>query len=83
MLALVDLSILQMLGILLLFLFVITLIRQRYFSSISDIPGPFLASFGTCWQLRQIFKGHISDVTVELHQKYGNDNHVDNCMIIY
>ena len=72
MMLLVDLSILQMLVLFLAAVLISTLLYQRYFSPISDIPGPLLASFGTCWQLLQIFKGRISDVTVDLHKKHGN-----------
>ena len=72
MMSLVGLSILQMLGLLFTAVFISTLLYQRYFSPISDIPGPFLASFGTCWQLLQTCRGRISDVTVDLHKKHGN-----------
>jgi hypothetical protein len=54
----------------LVLLFVI--IRQRYFSSISDIPGPFLGTFGTCFQVWEIFKGSYSEDLTKLHEKYGS-----------
>ena len=46
-------------------------IRQRYFSVISDIPGPVLGTFGTCFQLWEICKGRINERIAHLHQKHG------------
>lgn len=47
------------------------LIRQRYFSAVSDIPGPFLGTFGTCFQLWEICRGRINERIRQLHQKHG------------
>lgn len=59
--ALGEMSLVQLViyGLALLVLFV--LVRQRYFSIISDIPGPFLGTFGTCFQLWEIYKGRINE----------------------
>jgi hypothetical protein len=47
-------------------------VRRRYFSPLSDIPGPFVASFtSSLWQLWQIAKGHTEAAVIELHQKHG------------
>ncbi|KAF2118079.1 cytochrome P450 [Lophiotrema nucula] len=46
-------------------------IRRRYLSSISDLPGPFLASFSVAWQLWRIVKGDIDRQCSKLHEKYG------------
>ena len=46
-------------------------IRQRYFSVISDIPGPFLGTFGTCFQLWEISRGRINQKLAHLHREYG------------
>ncbi|KAF2679667.1 cytochrome P450 [Lentithecium fluviatile CBS 122367] len=46
--------------------------RRRYLSSISDIPGPFLASFSVAWQLWRIIKGDIDRQCSKLHEKYGH-----------
>lgn len=46
-------------------------VKRRYFSSISDIPGPFAASFSLLWQLWQIVKGHTEVATIEQHRKHG------------
>ena len=46
-------------------------IRQRYFSVISDIPGPYLGTFGTCFQLWEISKGRINQRLAQLHTELG------------
>ena len=46
-------------------------IRQRYFSAISDIPGPFLGTFGTCFQLWEIYRGRINEKLAQLHRQHG------------
>ncbi|KIW04443.1 uncharacterized protein PV09_04709 [Verruconis gallopava] len=47
------------------------IIKRRYFSPISDIPGPFVASFSRLWQLYHIFDGHTELATIKAHEKYG------------
>jgi cytochrome P450 len=47
------------------------IIKERYFSPISDIPGPFAASFSRLWQLYHIFDGHTEVATLNAHKKYG------------
>ncbi|KAI1846989.1 hypothetical protein JX265_006814 [Neoarthrinium moseri] len=51
-------------------LFFISL-RRRYFSPISHIPGPFLASITRFWHLRQIWSGRQNLKLLEQHEKYG------------
>ncbi|KAF1812842.1 cytochrome P450 [Eremomyces bilateralis CBS 781.70] len=46
-------------------------VRRRYFSSVSDIPGPFLASFSKLWQLYHVWDGHTEAATLKAHEKYG------------
>ena len=46
-------------------------VRRRYFSPISDIPGPFWASFSLLWQLHKIFTKHIERDTINAHKKWG------------
>ena len=46
-------------------------IQQRYFSIISDIPGPVLGTFGTCFQLWEIYRGRINEKLAQLHGKHG------------
>jgi hypothetical protein len=54
----------------LLYIFAI-IIKRRYFSSISDVPGPFLASFSHLWQIQNTISGHTEQETIELHRKHG------------
>lgn len=44
---------------------------RRYWTSIRDVPGPFLASFSNLWQVWQILKGHTETETIQLHKKHG------------
>lgn len=46
-------------------------VRRRYFSSISDIPGPFLASISTLWEIWEIIAGHIEVTVIALHERHG------------
>jgi len=66
-----EISVVQIVAVVLPISVVVALVRQRYFSPASDIPGPFFASFGTCWQLWHVFKGRIEEATYDLHLKYG------------
>jgi hypothetical protein len=45
------------------------IVRRRYFSPISDIPGPFVASLSLLWQFYHIVKGHTEEETIQLHRK--------------
>jgi hypothetical protein len=48
-------------------------VRRRYFSPLSDIPGPFFASFSaSLWHLWQIWKGHVEAAVIEQHRKHGS-----------
>ena len=66
-----DLSALQILLIVLSFSFAFTIVGFRYFSPISDIPGPLLASFGTFFQVSQAFKGKFDQEILRLHRHHG------------
>ena len=46
-------------------------IKRRYFSPLSDIPGPFFASFTRLWQVMTMIEGNSLLVFYDLHQKYG------------
>ena len=61
----------QLLSFVLLAYIVVTAVQRRYFSPISDIPGPFLASVSNFWQIWQIAMGHTAESTIKLHEKYG------------
>jgi len=62
---------LQTLALLVLGFVLVTFVQRRYFSSISDIPGPFSASFSVFWQIRHIIKGHTEEETIALHGEHG------------
>lgn len=46
-------------------------IKRSFFSPLSDIPGPFVASFTRLWHLYRIIKGRVSEDTLELHDRHG------------
>jgi len=50
---------------------VCVILKHRYFSPISDIPGPFFGTVGTFLQVWQVFKGRINYTLFNFHQKYG------------
>ena len=66
-----DVSLLQLVSSGLTLLILSVFIRQRCFSAISDIPGPILGTFGTCFQLWEICRGRINENILQLHQEYG------------
>jgi hypothetical protein len=47
------------------------IVKRKYLSPISNIPGPFVASFSRLWQLYHIIDGHTEAATIAVHQKYG------------
>jgi len=49
----------------------LTFVRRRWFSPISDIPGPFLGSFSVLWQIVHAIKGHTEEETIAEHRKHG------------
>lgn len=54
-------------------LFVVLLsLKRRYMSPVSDIPGPFFATFSIFWKIWHIIKGHIEEETIALHKKHGS-----------
>lgn len=57
--------------VLFLSLVFVTIIRRRYFSPLSHIPGPFLASFSRLWHVRYIIRGDQQIVLAKAHEKYG------------
>lgn len=59
-------------AVILVFIFMVsTAVRRRYFSPISDIPGPILASITRLHHVFHIFKGRQSDWITNLHDQYG------------
>lgn len=47
------------------------LIKRRYFSPLSDIPGPFFASITRLWQVVTLVQGDSVNTFYNLHQAYG------------
>ena len=68
-----DMSLLQLVSSGLALLVLSVFIWQRCFSAISDIPGPVLGTFGTCFQLWEICRGRINEKILQLHQEYGRN----------
>jgi hypothetical protein len=46
-------------------------VRRRYFSPISDLPGPFWGSVSLLWQLHKIFTKHTERATIDAHKRWG------------
>lgn len=46
-------------------------IYRRSFSPISDVPGPFVASFTRLWHIHRILKGDQNLELIRLHDKHG------------
>ncbi|ORY69940.1 cytochrome P450 [Pseudomassariella vexata] len=57
---------------LLLIALVVVLVRRRYLSSISDIPGPKWAALTRLWHINQIWSGHQNLTFLDLHKKHGH-----------
>lgn len=50
---------------------VVRALTRRYLTALRDIPGPFLASFSSLWQVYHLFKGHTEEEIIKLHKKHG------------
>jgi hypothetical protein len=48
-----------------------TAIKRRFFSSISDVPGPLITSFSHLWQIQHTITGHTEQETIDLHRRHG------------
>jgi hypothetical protein len=57
--------------ILFLTLGIFIVVRRRFFSGISSIPGPFLASVSRFWHLQQIWNGDQQVAIAKQHEKHG------------
>jgi len=64
------LTISSLIGIALL-ICVTAVFKRRYLSSISDIPGPPLASVSRLWQIITLIKGDSINEFYNLHRKHG------------
>lgn len=66
------LGLVQVLLLSLIVFLVLAALQRRYFSPVSDIPGPFISSIsGNLWHLLQVIKGHPEAELIELHKKHG------------
>lgn len=54
-----------------LLILVLISLKRRYLTSISDVSGPFFASFTGLWQIYQLLKGDEHIAMIELHRKLG------------
>ena len=61
---------------------VVTAVQRRYYSSIRDIRGLFLASISIFWQIWQIAKGRTAESTIKLHEKYGMIQMLKNSQLL-
>ncbi|KJK74761.1 hypothetical protein H634G_10073 [Metarhizium anisopliae BRIP 53293] len=51
---------------------VATAVLRRYFSAISDVPGPFWASITRLWHIYYIYNGDHNTRVMKLHKKHGH-----------
>jgi hypothetical protein len=47
------------------------LLRRRYACGLSEIPGPFWATFSIAWQVWHVIKGDIEWKSIDLHEEHG------------
>lgn len=51
---------------------VVVCARRRYLSTLSDLPGPLVATFSaSLWHLWHILGGHVEAAIIEQHRKHG------------
>ena len=46
-------------------------IHRAYFTTLSDIPGPWLAKFTRFWLAKAIYSRNYHKINAELHEKWG------------
>lgn len=51
---------------------VATAVLRRYFSAISDVPGPFWAAITRLWHIYYIYNGDHNTRVMKLHEKHGH-----------
>lgn len=54
-----------------LLLFIGSLLRNKYQSGLSDLPGPRIAAYTKLWRLYDVWKGQAHWTAIKLHKKYG------------
>lgn len=50
---------------------VVRFVSRRYLSTLSSIPGPFVASFTRAWRIKEVYFGQVEKVELRLHEAYG------------
>ncbi|PWY74280.1 cytochrome P450 [Aspergillus heteromorphus CBS 117.55] len=50
---------------------VLIALKRRYATALRDLPGPWLASVSSLWQVYQLVKGHTEQEIIRLHRKHG------------
>jgi len=55
---------------------------RRYFSAISDFPGPFAASFTRLWHMHRILNGDQNLELIRLHEQHGKCTRYAEALII-
>jgi hypothetical protein len=58
-------------GLVLIGMIIARVLIRRYWTPLRNIPGPFLASFSSLWQVYQLWKGHTEEEITDLHKKHG------------
>ncbi|KAK0615337.1 cytochrome P450 [Bombardia bombarda] len=59
-------------GILIVAFLAALVLQRRYFSALSDLPGPFWASISRSWHAYHIFTGDHNLHLLDLHEKHGH-----------
>jgi hypothetical protein len=52
-------------------LFFTCLVYTRYFTGLSHIPGPFIASVSNLWKIKAAWQEDMPGQNIALHKKYG------------
>jgi hypothetical protein len=55
-----------------LVVYLLRLLTNRFKSGLRDIPGPSVAKFTRLWKLYSVWKGDHHITAIDLHQKYGS-----------
>jgi hypothetical protein len=53
-------------------IFLIRMISNRFKKGLSSIPGPTLAKYTDLWKLHDVWQGQPHRTAIALHQKYGD-----------
>lgn len=62
----------EVLAVTLVVVIISVITYRRYLSSLSNVPGPFWASFSRLWHLRITLDGNQNEQLALAHEKYGH-----------